>query len=106
MTITVAINGYGCIGRNILRPHYEGGRKHDLAIVAVNDLGDAGIDAHLTRDDTAHGGFPGTVAVDGESLVVNATASGCCPSATRRSCRGRHWVPTWCSQAQGGCCRS
>jgi len=71
MTINVAINGYGRIGRNILRAHYEGGKKHDLRIVAVNDLGDAKINAHLTRYDTAHGKFPGTVAIDGDSLVVN-----------------------------------
>ncbi len=71
MTIKVAINGYGRIGRNILRAHYEGGKKHDLQIVAVNDLGDANTNAHLTKYDTAHGKFPGTVAVDGDHLVVN-----------------------------------
>jgi len=71
MTIKVAINGYGRIGRNILRAHYEGGKKHDLRIVAVNDLGDTKINAHLTRYDTAHGKFPGTVAIDGDALVVN-----------------------------------
>ncbi len=71
MTIRVAINGYGRIGRNILRAHYEGGKKHDIQIVAINDLGDAKINAHLTRYDTAHGKFPGNVAVDGEFMVVN-----------------------------------
>jgi glyceraldehyde 3-phosphate dehydrogenase len=71
MTIRVAINGYGRIGRNILRAHYEGGKKHDIQIVAINDLGDAKINAHLTKYDTAHGKFPGSVAVDGEFLVVN-----------------------------------
>jgi glyceraldehyde 3-phosphate dehydrogenase len=71
MTIRVAINGYGRIGRMILRAHYESGKKHDLAIVAVNDLGDAKTNAHLTRYDTAHGRFPGSVEVDGEHLVVN-----------------------------------
>ena len=71
MTIRVAINGYGRIGRNILRAHYEGGKKHDIQIVGINDLGDAKINAHLTKYDTAHGPFPGTVAVDGDSLVVN-----------------------------------
>jgi glyceraldehyde 3-phosphate dehydrogenase len=71
MTIKVAINGYGRIGRNILRAHYEGGKKHDIQIVAINDLGDTKINAHLTRYDTAHGKFPGTVAIDGDSLVVN-----------------------------------
>jgi glyceraldehyde 3-phosphate dehydrogenase len=71
MTIKVAINGYGRIGRNILRAHYEGGKKHDIEIVAINDLGDPKTNAHLTQYDTAHGKFPGTVTVDGDSIVVN-----------------------------------
>ena len=71
MTIKVAINGYGRIGRNVLRAHYEGGKKHDIEIVAINDLGDATINAHLTQYDTAHGKFPGTVTVDGDYIVVN-----------------------------------
>ncbi|MCC7040702.1 MAG: type I glyceraldehyde-3-phosphate dehydrogenase [Burkholderiales bacterium] len=71
MTLKVAINGYGRIGRNILRAHYEDGKKHDLQIVAVNDLGSPEINAHLTRHDTAHGKFPGTVAVDGDAMVVD-----------------------------------
>ncbi len=71
MTIRVAINGYGRIGRNILRAHYEGGKKHDIQIVAINDLGDAKSNAHLTRYDTAHGKFPGTVTVDGDYMIVN-----------------------------------
>ncbi|MBB1626125.1 type I glyceraldehyde-3-phosphate dehydrogenase [Achromobacter sp. UMC71] len=71
MTIRVAINGYGRIGRNILRAHYEGGKKHDIEIVAINDLGDPKTNAHLTRYDTAHGKFPGKVEVDGEFMVVN-----------------------------------
>jgi glyceraldehyde 3-phosphate dehydrogenase len=71
MTIKVAINGYGRIGRNILRSHYEGGKKHDIQIVAVNDLGDPKTNAHLTKYDSAHGPFPGTVTVDGDYMVVN-----------------------------------
>src|SRR3954469_15935914 len=71
MALKVAINGYGRIGRNILRAHYEGGKKHDLQIVAINDLGNAETNAHLTRYDTAHGKFNGTVAVEGDSMVVN-----------------------------------
>jgi glyceraldehyde 3-phosphate dehydrogenase len=70
MAIKVGINGYGRIGRNILRALYESGRK-DVEIVAVNDLGDAKTNAHLTKYDTAHGPFPGTVSVDGDSMVVN-----------------------------------
>src|SRR5690349_21748583 len=71
MTIKVAINGYGRIGRNVLRAHYEGGKKHDLAIVAINDLGSPETNAHLTRYDTVHGKFPGKVEVDGDAMVVN-----------------------------------
>jgi glyceraldehyde 3-phosphate dehydrogenase len=71
MTLRVAINGYGRIGRNILRAHYEGGKTHDLQIVAINDLGDPNTNAHLTLHDTTHGPFRGTVSVDGDSMVVN-----------------------------------
>jgi glyceraldehyde 3-phosphate dehydrogenase len=71
MTVRIAINGYGRIGRNTLRAFYENGKKHDLEIVAINDLGDAKTNAHLTQYDTAHGKFPGTVSVDGDFLVVN-----------------------------------
>lgn len=71
MTIKVAINGYGRIGRNILRAHYEAGEKHDLQIVAINDLGDPKTNAHLTKYDTAHGPFPGTAVADGDSMIVD-----------------------------------
>jgi glyceraldehyde 3-phosphate dehydrogenase len=68
--IKVAINGFGRIGRMVLRAHYEN-RKHDLQFVAVNDLGDAQTNAHLLKYDTAHGPFPANVRVDGDSIVVN-----------------------------------
>ncbi len=71
MAIKVAINGYGRIGRNILRALYEAGRSDEIEIVAVNDLGDANTNAHLTRYDTVHGPFNGTVAVDGDYMVIN-----------------------------------
>lgn len=71
MPIKVAINGYGRIGRNVLRALYESKRTHEIQIVAINDLGDAQTNAHLTRYDTAHGKFPGTVAVDGDTMIVN-----------------------------------
>ncbi|MBK5937531.1 MAG: type I glyceraldehyde-3-phosphate dehydrogenase [Halorhodospira halophila] len=71
MTINVAINGYGRIGRNVLRALYESGRTDEIRIVAINDLGDAETNAHLTRYDTAHGRFPGDVQVEGGDLVVN-----------------------------------
>jgi glyceraldehyde 3-phosphate dehydrogenase len=70
MPVKVAINGYGRIGRNILRALYESKRTNEIQIVAVNDLGDANTNAHLTRYDTAHGPFPLSVGVDGDSLVV------------------------------------
>ena len=71
MAIKVGINGYGRIGRNVLRALYEGRRTGEIQIVAVNDLGDANTNAHLTRHDTAHGRFPGEVSVEGDSMVVN-----------------------------------
>jgi glyceraldehyde 3-phosphate dehydrogenase len=71
MAIKVGINGYGRIGRNILRALYESGRTGEISIVAINDLGDANTNAHLTRYDTAHGKFGGKIEVDGDSLVVN-----------------------------------
>ena len=71
MAIKVAINGYGRIGRNTLRALYEAKRTNEIQIVAVNDLGNAETNAHLTQYDTAHGKFPGDVSVDGGELVVN-----------------------------------
>ncbi len=71
MSIKVGINGYGRIGRNILRALYEGERRDEIEIVAVNDLGDPETNAHLTRYDSAHGPFPGDVGVDGDYMVVN-----------------------------------
>ena len=71
MTTRVAINGYGRIGRHVLRAHYEGGKKRDIEIVAINNLGDINVIAHLTRYDTVHGKFPGTVEIDGDYLIVN-----------------------------------
>ena len=71
MAIKVGINGYGRIGRNTLRALYEGKRQGEINIVAINDLGDAQTNAHLTRHDTAHGRFPGEVQVDGDSMIVN-----------------------------------
>ncbi len=71
MTIKVAINGFGRIGRMVLRAHYESGKKHDLQFVAINDLGDPQTNAHLLKYDTAHGRFPGSVRVEGDSIVVS-----------------------------------
>jgi len=71
MAIKVAINGYGRIGRNVLRALYESGRASEFQIVAINDLGDANTNAHLTQYDTVHGKFPGEVSVDGDYMIVN-----------------------------------
>ncbi|RMD71670.1 MAG: type I glyceraldehyde-3-phosphate dehydrogenase [Gammaproteobacteria bacterium] len=70
MAIRIAINGYGRIGRNVLRALFESGRTDEFEIVAINDLGDPETNAHLTRYDTVHGKFPGTVAVEGDFMVV------------------------------------
>jgi glyceraldehyde 3-phosphate dehydrogenase len=71
MTLKVGINGYGRIGRNVLRALYEGDKRGQLQIVAINDLGDAKINAHLTRHDTVHGPFRGEVKVDNDALIIN-----------------------------------
>ena len=71
MTIRVGINGYGRIGRNVLRALFEANRTSQIEIVAVNDLGDANTNAHLTRYDSAHGRFPGKVEVKDGNMVVN-----------------------------------
>ncbi len=71
MAVRIAINGYGRIGRNVLRALYEGGRRDELEIVAVNDLGNAETNAHLTKYDSAHGPFPCDIHVDGDELVVD-----------------------------------
>jgi len=71
MAVKVAINGYGRIGRNIMRAIYEAGRTDEFQVVAINDLADAATNAHLTQYDTAHGKFPGEVGVDGGDLVIN-----------------------------------
>lgn len=71
MTIRIAINGYGRIGRNILRAHYEKKLHPEIEIVAINDLGDVNTNAYLTQHDTTHGKFPGEVSVSGQNIIVN-----------------------------------
>ncbi len=71
MAIKLAINGYGRIGRNVLRALFESGRNNEFDVVAINDLGDPATNAHLTQYDTAHGRFPGEVSVDGDDIIVN-----------------------------------
>jgi glyceraldehyde 3-phosphate dehydrogenase (phosphorylating) len=71
MTIRVAINGYGRIGRNVLRALYESNYREKIQIVAINDLGDTAFNAHLTKYDSIHGRFPGDVSVDNNKLIIN-----------------------------------
>ena len=71
MPVKIAINGYGRIGRNVLRALYEGGRRSELQIVALNDLGDVNTNAHLTRYDSAHGSFSFDVQVGDDELIVD-----------------------------------
>ncbi|MGZ8136215.1 MAG: type I glyceraldehyde-3-phosphate dehydrogenase [Methylococcaceae bacterium] len=71
MPIKVAINGYGRIGRNIVRALYESGRTYEIQIVAINDLGDTNTNAHLTQYDSVHGKFPFEVSIDGDFMVIN-----------------------------------
>ncbi|MGR8929571.1 MAG: type I glyceraldehyde-3-phosphate dehydrogenase [Gammaproteobacteria bacterium] len=71
MAIKVAINGYGRIGRNVMRALYESGRTNEIQVVAINDLGDSKTNAHLTKYDTVHGRFPFDVSVDGDYIVIN-----------------------------------
>ena len=74
MTIRVAINGYGRIGRNVLRALYESGKREQIQIVGINDLGDANLNAHLTKYVSVHGAFNGSVVVDGDKMIVNGDA--------------------------------
>lgn len=74
MTIKVAINGYGRIGRNILRALFEAKRSHEIQIVAVNDLGQSETNVHLTQFDSTHGRFPGEIQLSGDQMIVNGQA--------------------------------
>ena len=73
MTVRVAINGFGRIGRNVLRAIVESGRT-DVEVVAINDLGPVETNAHLLRYDSVHGRFPADVKVDGDNIVINGKA--------------------------------
>lgn len=78
MAIKIAINGFGRIGRNILRAVFEYNRQDEFQIVAINDLSDINILAHLSRYDSTHGRFPGEITVDGDFLVVNGQRIALC----------------------------
>lgn len=70
MALQVSINGFGRIGRNVLRAIYESGRT-DIKVVAINDLGDAEMNAYLLKRDSVHGLFPGTIETSGDKIIVN-----------------------------------
>jgi glyceraldehyde 3-phosphate dehydrogenase len=71
MTLRVAINGYGRIGRMVLRALYEEPKKRDIQVVAINAMGDIDVNAHLTQYDSAHGRFPGEVRIQDGEMIVN-----------------------------------
>ena len=71
MTIRVAINGFGRIGRNILRAKYDNDNYNDIDIVAINDLGDSQINAHLLEHDTVHGKFQKAVDVANDKIIID-----------------------------------
>ena len=71
MTINIAINGFGRIGRNVFRANYESGNNNDIKIVAINDLGDTKINAHLLKYDTAHGPFDKSVQIKDDKIIID-----------------------------------
>lgn len=93
MTVRVAINGSGRIGRNILRAIYESGRK-DIDVVAINDLGPVETNAHLLRFDSVHGRFPHEVTMSGDTISIGSRRSRSAPSRIRRRCPGRNSAST------------
>ncbi len=102
MTIKVAITGFGRIGRNVLRAHYELGKKHDIEIVAINAMGDIKTNAHLLRHDTVHGHFNADVKVEEVSdtekyLIINGDRM---RVFCDRDPRNRPWMWTLCSNAR------
>ena len=98
MAVKIAINGYGRIGRNVLRALYEGDKRGELQIVAINDLGDANTNAHLTRYDSAHGPFPYEVEVGDGELIVDGDTIRVCSERDPAAVSYTHLtLPTICS---------
>jgi len=93
MSVRVAINGFGRIGRNILRAIVEADR-HDIEVIAVNDLAPVETNAHLLRYDSVHGRFPGEVTVKATASASATAPSGARPNAIRQSCRGKSSAST------------
>lgn len=96
MTVRVAINGFGRIGRNVVRALYESGRRAEITVVAINELADAAGMAHLLKYDTSHGRFAGTFAGKGNSCSSVTMPSACCMRTVLKSCPGANWVWMWC----------
>lgn len=101
MTLRIAINGFGRIGRNVLRALYTQGYRQDLQVVAINDLGDSAMNAHLLKYDSVHGTFEATVEADHESLTVNGDRIAVSAIRNPADLPGRPKRSTWCSSAQG-----
>ena len=95
MSIRVAINGYGRIGRNVLRAAWEAGRNDEIEFVAINDLGDAHTNAHLTRYDSVHGRFPFSVEVAGDDLVIDGHRIRVLAERARRRSLWKTSISTW-----------
>src|SRR6188768_1181201 len=98
MAVRVAINGFGRIGRNVLRAIMESGRK-DIEVVAINDLGPVETNAHLFRFDSVHGRFNGEVKVAGDTIDVGRGPIKVTAERDPASCRTRRWGSTSCSNA-------
>ena len=92
----VALNGYGRIGRCVLRAFYERGAAFDFQFVALNDLADMASLEYLTRFDSTHGRFPGDVGVEGDCLHLNGDCVRCCVHRRRKPSTGRHSTSIWC----------
>lgn len=92
MTVRVAINGFGRIGRNVVRALYESGRRAEITVVAINELADAAGMAHLLKYDTSHGRFARMFAVKEISCLSATMPSACCMRAVLPGYRGVNWV--------------
>ena len=99
MAIRVAINGFGRIGRLVLRSIVETGRR-DIEVVAVNDLGPVATNAHLLRYDSVHGRFPASVTVEGDTIIAAGHKIKVTAIKDPTSCRTRNWMWTSCWKAR------
>jgi D-erythrose 4-phosphate dehydrogenase len=97
MTIRIAINGFGRIGRNVVRALYESGRRAEITVVAINELADAAGIAHLLKYDTSHGRFAWDVRQEREQLFVGDDAIRVLHEPSLRRCPGVSWRLMWCS---------